>query len=169
MGTNDDPRGESRRTMRLQETVSCILEELRIYLDPTVLTIFTVLSNMMPDQNAMSMSDRNIISEVQKKSVLPVRLLDVARMIKDSLSHNSSSDGIHFDKPKGTEWLNGVFQRHINNLESDLVETGQFVFDPTPRPSFFLVRPVTDRLGGRIDSRGSSVSSKSRQLGSTPM
>ena len=30
MGTNDVSRGESRKVMRL----SCILEELRIYLDP---------------------------------------------------------------------------------------------------------------------------------------
>ena len=30
MGTNDVSRGESRKTMRLQEKVSCILEELRV-------------------------------------------------------------------------------------------------------------------------------------------
>ena len=76
-----------------------------------------------------------------------MRLLDSARMIEGSLPHYTSSDGIHFDKPKGTEWLNGVFERHINNIESDLVETGQFTFGQPPTTSFFSVRPVTDRLG----------------------
>ena len=65
-----------------------------------------------------------IIREVQKRFVLPMRLLDVARMIEDSLPQNASSDGIHFDRPRGTEWLKGVFQRHNNVLKSDLVEAG---------------------------------------------
>ena len=97
------------------------LEELTVYLDPTVLTICTVPYNMMADQNAMSMSERvrhinGIIRQVQLRSDLPVELLDVARIMEDSISQNSSSDGIHFDKPKGTEWLIG-WQRHINFLE----------------------------------------------------
>ena len=49
MGTNDVSRGESRKMMRLQEMVSCILEALRIYLDPTMLTVCTLPYNMMPD------------------------------------------------------------------------------------------------------------------------
>ena len=76
-----------------------------------------------------------------------MRLLDSSRMIEDSLSHYTSSDAIHFDKLKGTEWLNGIFERHINNIESDLVETGQFTFGQPPITSFFSVRPVTNRLG----------------------
>ena len=172
MGTNDVSRGESRKMVRLQDKVSCILEELRVYLDLTVLTICTVPFNMMADQNAMSMIERvrhinEIIMQVQQRGVLPVKLLDLGRRMQDSLPQNSSSDGNHFDKPKGTECLNGVFQRHINFLESDLVEKGQFTYVPPPRPSFFPVRPVADRLGRRVNSRGSSRSSRSRQLGST--
>ena len=98
-----------------------------------------------------------------------MRLLDVAKMMEDSLRQNSSSDGIYFDNSKGTKWLNGVFQRHIINLKSDLVENGQFTFGPTPRPFIFTVRLVADRLEWRIDSSGSSRSSRGRQLGSTPM
>ena len=41
MGTNDVSRGESRKKMRFQDKVSCILEELRVYFDPAVLTICT--------------------------------------------------------------------------------------------------------------------------------
>ena len=135
MGTNDVSRGESWKMMRLQDKVKCILEELRIYLHPTVLTICTVLYSMMADQNAMNMNERvrhskYIIRQIQEKR--PAREA-VARMIEDSLPQNSSSDGITFDKPEGAEWLNGVFQGHIDNLESDLVETNQF-------------RPVADRL-----------------------
>ena len=33
----------------------------------------------------------------------------------------------------------------------------------TPRPSFFSVRPVADQLGGSVDSRGISWSSRSRR------
>ena len=42
MGTNNVSRGESRKVMRLQEQMSCILEEPRICLDPAILTICTV-------------------------------------------------------------------------------------------------------------------------------
>ena len=42
MKTNDVSRGESRNMMRLPEKVSCFLEELRVYLDATLLTICTV-------------------------------------------------------------------------------------------------------------------------------
>ena len=34
LGANDVSRGEQWKDMRLQEKMSCILEELRIYLDP---------------------------------------------------------------------------------------------------------------------------------------
>ena len=34
MGTNDDSRGESRKMTRLHDKMSCIREELRVYLDP---------------------------------------------------------------------------------------------------------------------------------------
>ena len=102
MGTNDVSIGESRKMKRLQEKVSCILDELRVYLDPTVLTICTITHNMMADQNAMSTNEmvrhiNGIIGQVQQRSVLPVELLDF----------DSSSDGIHFDKPKANgvaEW-----------------------------------------------------------------
>ena len=145
MGTNDVSRFESRKMMNLRDKVSCSLEELRVYFDPTVLTICTVPYNMMEDQNAMSMIERvrhinEIIRQIQKRSVLPMKLLDVARMMEDSLPQNASSEGIHFDKPRGIEWLNGAFQRHNNLLESDLVETGQVIFGPPPRPSFFAAR-----------------------------
>ena len=51
MGTNNFSRNESRKMMRLPEKVNCILEELRIDLDPLVLIICTVTYNMMADQN----------------------------------------------------------------------------------------------------------------------
>ena len=174
MGTKNASKGESRKMVRLQDKENCFLEELRIYLEPTVLTICTFPYNRMADQKAMNMNERvrhfnDIIRQMQKRSLLPVRLLHVARMMEYSLPLNSSSDGIHFNKPKGAGWLNGTFQGHINNVESDLVETNQFTLGPPPRPSFFSGRPVADPLGGRIDSRGSSRSSRIWQLGSTPM
>ena len=58
MGPNDVPRGESRKVIRLQEKMSRILEELRFYLDPAILTVCTVPYNMMADQNAKEMNDR---------------------------------------------------------------------------------------------------------------
>ena len=98
-----------------------------------------------------------------------MRLLDVADMMERSLPDNASSDGIHFDRPRGTEWLNGVFQMHINFLESDLLEMARFTFGPPPIPPFFATRPLSSRLGARVDSRDSSTSSRTRQPGSTPM
>ena len=104
MGTNDFSRGESRKMMRLPAKVNCVLEELRIYLDPSVITICTVRYNLIADQNALIMYERvryihDINREIQKRSILPVRLLDVARMWEDSLPHDSSLDAMHFYKP----------------------------------------------------------------------
>ena len=59
-------------------------------------------------------------------------------MMERILPDDASSDGIHFDRPRGTEWLNGVFQRHINMLRSDMLEIAQFTFDPSPIPPFFV-------------------------------
>ena len=160
--------------VRLHEKMSCILKELRIYLDPAILTICTVPCNMKADQHAREMNEKvrninEVIIQIQLRSVLPVRFLDVAVMMERSLPDDASSDGIHFDRPKGMEWLNGLFQRHISILESDMLETAQFTFGPPPTPPFFATRPISGRLGTRIDSRGSSRSSRTRQLGSTPM
>ena len=105
MGTIDVSRGETRKMTRLQDKVSCTLEELRIYLEPTILTICTVPYNMMADQIAREMNERvgninEIIRQIQQRSVLPMRVLDVARMMEDSLPEDASSDGIHFDRPR---------------------------------------------------------------------
>ena len=55
--------------------------------------------------------------------MLPVRLLDVTDLMERSFPEDASSDGIHFDRPRGAEWLNNVFQRHMCTLEADLLET----------------------------------------------
>ena len=174
MGTNDASRGESRKVMRLHEKMSCILQELRIWFDPAILTICTVPYNIKFVQHAMEMNEkvRNMneeIRQIQQRSVLPVRLLDVADLMKHSLPRDASSDGNHFDTPNGTEWLNGVFQRHINLLESDLLEMAQFTLGPPPIPPFYAPRTLSSHLGARADSRDSSRSSRTRQPGSTPM
>ena len=51
-----------------------------------------------------------------------------------SFPEDVSSDGIHFDRPRGVEWLNNVFQRHISTLEEDLLETAHFTFGPPQHP-----------------------------------
>ena len=86
-----------------------------------------------------------------------------------SFPEDASSDGIHFDRPRGVEWLNDVFQRHISELEADLLETARFTFGPPPNPPFLVTRPLSSRLGARVDSRDSSRSSRTRLPGSTPM
>ena len=96
-------------------------------------------------------------------------MLDVADMMEHSLPDDASSDSIHFDRPRGVEWLNVVFQRHINILESEMLETAHYTFGPPPIPPFFSARPLSGRLGGTVDSRDSSRSSKARQLGATPI
>ena len=125
--------------MRLLVKVSCILQELR-------LTIFIFPYNMMADQNVREMNDRarnlnEIIRQIQQRSVLPMSLPVAASMMEHSFPDDASSDVIDFDRPRGTEWLNGVFQRHIKFLESDMLETGQFTLGPTPIPPFFAARP----------------------------
>ena len=129
---------------------------------------------MKADQHAREMNEKvrninEVTRQIQQRCVLPVRLLDRYDMMERSLLDDATSDGIHFDRPRGTEWLNGVFQRHINFLESEVLETAQFTFGPPPIPPFFATRPLSGRLGARIDSRDSSRSSRSRQLRSTPM
>ena len=91
------------------------------------------------------------------------------QMEREGFPDNTSDDGIHFDKPKGVEWLNNVFQRHINALEADLLETAQFTFGPPPNPPFSASRPLSSRLGQRVDSRDSSRSNQPRLPSVTPM
>ena len=58
MGTNGVSRGESRKVMRLHDKMSCILEELRIQMDPAILTVCTTPYNMKADQHAMEMNEK---------------------------------------------------------------------------------------------------------------
>ena len=174
MGTNDVPRGESRKVLRLHDKMSLILEELRIQMDPAILTVCTTTYNMKADQHAMDMNEevRNlneIIRQIHQRSVLPVRLLDVADQMERSFPEHASSDGIHFARPWCVEWLNDVFQRHISELDADLLETARFTFGPTPNTPFLATRPLSSRLGARVDSRDSSRSSRTRLPGSTSM
>ena len=95
--------------------------------------------------------------------------MDVADQMERSFPEDASADGIHFDRPRGVELLNNVFQRHISAMEADLLETAQFTFGLPPNPPFLATRPLSSRLGARVDSRGSSRSRRTRLPGSTPM
>ena len=96
---------------------------------------------MTQDENEMNLNERErqingLIWEGQMNSILPLRLLVFAHMMEDSLPDGCTSDEIHFDQPRGVECLNKIFQRHVNSLESDLLETGQNTFVSPPRPFF---------------------------------
>ena len=65
------------------------------------------------------------------------------------------------------EWC--LPETHKNTLEADLLELAQFTFGPPPVPLFFATRPLSNRLGVRVDSRDSSRSSRTRLPGSTTM
>ena len=175
IGTNDVSRGESRKAMKLHDKMSCILEELRIQMDPAILTVCTIPYNMKPDQHAIDMNTKvrnlnEIIRQIHQRSVLPVGLLDVAEQMEQSVFPDDvSSDGIHFDRPRGVEWLNDFFQRHISTLEAELLETAQFTFGPPPNPPFLTSRTLSSRLGATTDSRDSSRSSRTRLPGTAPM
>ena len=175
IGTNDVSRGEARKIMRLYDKMSCLLEELRIQMDPILLTVCTVPYNMMFDQHALEMNEKvrnlnKVIRDIHRKSLLPVRLLDVAeRMEKEGFPEDTSNDGIHFDRPRGAEWLNDVFQEHKNTLESDLLETAQFTLGPPPNPPFLASRALSGRLGTSVDARDGSRSIQTRLQSATPM
>ena len=77
IGTNDVSRGESRKVMKLHDKMSCILEELRIQMNPAILTVCTIPYNMKADQHAMKMNTKvrilnEIIRQLHQRSVLPV-------------------------------------------------------------------------------------------------
>ena len=175
IGTNDVSRGESRKVMKLRDKMSCILEELRIQMDPAIHTVCTIPYNMKADQHAIEINTKvrnpnEIIRQIHQRSVLPVGLLDVAeQMERSAFPDDASSDGIHFDRPRGMEWLNDVFQRHISALEAELLETAQFTFGPPPNPPFFNSRNLSSRLGATTGSRDSSRSSRTRLPGAAPM
>ena len=97
MGTNDVSRGELRKVMRPHDKMSCILEELRIQMDPAILTVCTIPYNIMADQHVMEMNEKvlvlnEIIKQIHRRSVLPVRLLDVADQMEQSFPEDASSD-----------------------------------------------------------------------------
>ena len=107
IGTNDVSRGEARKVTRLHDKMSCILEELRIRMDPAILTVCTIPYKMKADQHAMEMNTKvqnlnEILRQIHQRSVLPVGLLDVAeQMERFVFPDDASSDGIHFDRPRG--------------------------------------------------------------------
>ena len=109
IGTNDVSRGEARKVARLHDKMSCILEELRIQMDPAILTVCTIPYNMKADQHAMEMNTKvrnlnEIIRQINRRSVLPVGLLIVAEQMElSAFPDDASSDGIHFDRPRGVE------------------------------------------------------------------
>ena len=143
-------------------------------MDPAILTVCTTPYNMKADQHAMEMDEKvrnlnEIIRQIHQRSVLPARLLDVADQMERSFPEDASSDGIHFDRPRGVEWLNDVFQKHISALEADLLEMAQFTFGPPPNPPFLATRPLSSRMGARVDSRDSSRSSRTRLFEPTPL
>ena len=112
---------------RLHDKMSCILEEIRIQMDPAILTVCTVHYNMGADQHAVEMNTKvrslnETIRKLHQRSVLPLGLLDVAEQMElSTFPDDASADGIHFDRPRGLEWLNNVFQRHICALEAELL------------------------------------------------
>ena len=175
VGTNDVSRGEARKVTRLHDKMSCILEELRIQMDPAILTVCTIPYNMKADQHAMEMNTKvrnlnEIIRQIHQRSVLSVGLLDVAEQMElSAFPDDASSDGIHFDRPRGVEWLNDVFQRHISALEAELLETAQVTFRPPPNPPFFNPRALSSRLGAMADSRDSSRNSRTKLPGAAPL
>ena len=68
--------------MRLHDKISCILEELRIRMDPAIRTVCTIPYNMKADQHAMEMNTKvqnlnEVIRQIHQRSVLRVGLLDV--------------------------------------------------------------------------------------------
>ena len=75
IGTNDVSRGEARKVTRLHDKMSCLLEELRIQMDPILLTVCTVPYNMKFDQHALEMNEKvrnlnGVIREIHRKSVV---------------------------------------------------------------------------------------------------
>ena len=77
IGTNDVSRGESRKVMRLHDKMSCIVEELRIQIDPAILTVCTFPYNMKADQHAMEMNTKvrnlnEVVRQTHQRSVLPI-------------------------------------------------------------------------------------------------
>ena len=129
---------------------------------------------MKADQHAMETNTKvrklnEVVRQIHQRSVLPIGLLDVAEQKeRAAFPDDASSVGIHFDRSRGVEWLNDVFQRHISALEADLLETAQFTFGPPPNPPFLASRTLSSRLGARVDSRNSSRSSRTRLPGSAP-
>ena len=175
IGTNDVSRGEARKVTRLHDKMSCILEELRIQMDPAILTVCTVRYNMGADQHAVEMNTKvrglnEIIRKIHRRSVLPLGLLDVAEQMElSTFPDDASADGIHFDRPRGVERLNNVFQRHICALEAELLETAQVTFGLPPNPPFFNPRALSCRLGDRADSRDLSRNSRTKLPSAAPM
>ena len=106
IGTNDVFRGETRKVMKLHDKLSCILEELRIQMDPAILTVCAIPYNMKAEQHSMEMNTKvrnlnEVVRQIHQKSVLTIGQLNVAEQMERSFPNDASSDGIHFDRPRG--------------------------------------------------------------------
>ena len=171
IGTNDVSRGEARKITRLHDKMSCLLEELRIQMDPILLTVCTVPYNMMFDQHALDMNEKvrnlnRVIREIHRKSVLPVGLLDVAeRMEQAGFPEDTSNDGIHFDRPRGAEWLSRTHKHARGGSARD----SPIHIRATSEPTIPCLKGLVWSLGTRVDTRDSSRSNQTRLQSATPM
>ena len=95
--------GEARKITRLHDKVSCLLEELRIQMDPILLTICTVPYNMMFDQHALE-HEREGAEPKQGDKRHPPEECAPCQTVgtwqsawrKEGFPEDTSSDGIHF-------------------------------------------------------------------------
>ena len=119
-------------------------------MDPAILTVCTIPYNMKADQHAMEMNTkvRNLnekIRQINRRSVLPVGLLDVAEQMElSAFPDDASSDGIHFDRPRGVEWLNDVLQRHIS---AGVARDGTGHIRTTPKSTLLQLEGFVQSLG----------------------
>ena len=130
VGTNDISRGSDEQEALWESMMVCLFTTLWQKFNCTVLTVCTVPMNTRSltaagrRKNEGVVRWNNILRNLASRNAGRMILMDIEHELRAMDQARLTTDGIHFDSIEGQAWLNRVFQERLDELETELFDTG---------------------------------------------
>ena len=130
VGTNDISRGSDEQEALWEAMMVCLFTTLWQKFSCAVLTVCTVPMNTRSltasgrRHNEGVMRWNNILRNLANRNAGRMILMDIEHELRAMDQARLTTDGIHFDSVEGQAWLNRVFQERLDELETELFDTG---------------------------------------------